>query len=266
MSKQAATAVTFGHFCWNELATGDAEAGVNFYAALFGWDRRDQEMQGMELPYKLVSLDGVDLAGAYTMAGPQFAGVPPHWMSYVLVEDVDATAAKVEPAGGKLGVPPMDIPGVGRMAVFSDPEGATLSLFQAGEKPVRPDLGLKHGSFCWSELYTNDPEGAVAFYKAVLPWDGHSKDGGPMPYTEWQVGQTSVGGMLKIAPEMGPIPPHWLCYIAVDDCDAAVTRAGELGAKVLMPGMDIEGVGRFAMLMDPTGAAFAVITLDPAHC
>ena len=266
MTSKAATAVPYGHFSWNELATRDSEAGVTFYTQLFGWDRRDQEMPGMETPYKMVRMNGEDLAGMYDMAGPQFEGVPPHWMNYVQVEDVDAVAAKVEPAGGKLLFPPMDIPGVGRMAAFVSPEGAALSLFQPGQSKGRPDMGNKHGSFCWAELYTHDTDAAEAFYLEVLPWEAARKDGGPMPYTEWVVGGNSVGGMMKISPEMGPVPPHWMTYIAVDDCDACVTRATELGGQVKMPAMTIEGVGRFAILEDPTGASFAVITLDPAHC
>ena len=255
-----------GDFCWSELATRDVKGALPFYTQLFGWTDREQAMPGTDAPYKMVLKDGVDIAGMYDMAGPHFEGVPPHWMNYILVDDVDAIAARVEPAGGKLLFPPMDIPDVGRMAAFADPEGATLSLFQEGARKGRPDMGAAHGAFCWGELYTNDPEKAIAFYKAVLPWDGHRKDDGPMPYTEWMVGERAVGGMIQIAPEMGPVPPHWLTYIAVDDCDATVSKATELGGSVMMPGMDIEGVGRFALLQDPAGATFAVITLDPKHC
>lgn len=258
-------ATTFGSFCWNELATREVETAQSFYTQLFGWQSRDQEMPGPGPPYKMVRLGDEDLAGMYDMAGPHFEGVPPHWMNYVLVENVDEVASKIEPAGGKLIFPPMDIPGVGRMAAFADPEGARLSLFQAGERKGRPDMGSAHGAFCWAELSTHDPEAAIAFYTAVLPWDGARQDEGPHPYTEWQAGGCSMGGMIKIDPEWGPMPAYWTTYFAVDDCDAAVARAVELGAKAVMPGMTIEGVGRFAMLSDPTGAMFAVIKLELKH-
>jgi len=258
---------TFGTFCWNELATDDTAAAQAFYTGLFGWTARDQELPGGGAPpYKMVRLGGEDLAGMYDMAGPQFEGVPPHWMNYVLVEDVDAVAAGVEPAGGKLIWPPMDIPGVGRMAAFADPEGARLSLFQAGARAGRPDMGAAHGAFCWAELNTNDPEAAAAFYTAVLPWDGHRSDSGPHPYTEWLVGGRPVGGMIQIDRSWGPVPAHWTTYFAVDDCDAAVARAVELGGSSKMPATTIDGVGRFALLDDPTGATFAVIELDARHC
>lgn len=254
-----------GVFCWNELATRGVAQALPFYTDLFGWTRRPEEV-GTGAPYKMLRHAHEDVAGAYELAGPHFEGVPPHWTTYVLVDDVDEVAARVVPAGGRMVFEPMDIPGVGRMATFADPEGAVLSLFQEGQRKARPDLGARHGAFCWSELYTNDPEGALRFYTEVLPWDGARKDGGPMPYTEWTVGGRSVGGMIQIAPEMGPVPPHWLVYVAVDDCDATVRRAGELGGQVRMPPMTIEGVGRFAILADPTGASIAVITLDPKHC
>ena len=70
--------------------------------------------------------------------------------------------------------------------------------------------------------------------------------------------------MFRITPEMGPIPPHWLVYFAVDDCDAKVQKATELGAGVMKPADDIPGIGRFAILIDPQGAAFAIIKLEAA--
>ena len=57
-------------------------------------------------------------------------GVPPHWMSYIAVDDVDASTAKVEQLGGKVRVPPTAIPNVGRFSVITDPTGATISLFK----------------------------------------------------------------------------------------------------------------------------------------
>ena len=69
--------------------------------------------------------------------------------------------------------------------------------------------------------------------------------------------------MYKITPEMGPIPPNWLAYFAVEDCDAKVQKATELGANVMVPAQDIPGVGRFAILIDPLGAVFAIIKTEP---
>ena len=75
-------------------------------------------------------------------------------------------------------------------------------------------------------------------------------------------GERPAGGMLKITPEMGNIPPNWLAYFAVDDCDAKTQKATELGASVMKPADDIPGIGRFSILTDPQGAAFALIKLE----
>ena len=115
-----------GAFCWNELGTTDDEAAKKFYAELLGWKFKEGEAAGMK--YSEISLgDGKGFGGLYKM-GPEFGGAPSHWMSYVAVDDVDASAKRVEELGGKVCVPPTDIPNVGRFSVINDPTGATLSL------------------------------------------------------------------------------------------------------------------------------------------
>ena len=111
-------------------------------------------------------------------------------------------------------------------------------------------------ALCWNELYTRDAARARTFYTGLFGWRTKEDPGG---YTEWQRGETSVGGMLAIQPEWGPMPPHWLPYFAVDDCDATVAKVGQLGGSTMMPPRDIPKVGRFAIVRDPQGAAFAVI-------
>ena len=120
-----------GSFCWNELATTDAEAAKKFYSALLGWQFKDGSLG--EARYSEIQVGGESVGGIYQM-GPEFGGAPPHWMAYVAVEDVDGAAARVEELGGKVCVPPTDIPAVGRFSVINDPAGATLSLIKlAGE-------------------------------------------------------------------------------------------------------------------------------------
>jgi len=98
-----------------------------FYNALFGWGAKPVDMGGFT--YTLLQKDGKDHGGMMEMTGPMWQGVPPHWMMYVAVDDVDATAKKVAELGGKVCVPPTDI-SVGRFAVVNDPQGATFSLFK----------------------------------------------------------------------------------------------------------------------------------------
>jgi predicted enzyme related to lactoylglutathione lyase len=197
-----------GTFIWNELGTRDLKVGVAFCTQLFGWGCTETPIPG-EGPgvYALFQLDGVDIAGAYALEGPMFEGVPPRWACYVAVDDVHATLAKAEAAGGKTLWPAMDIPGIGRMGGFADPTGAALAVFKMGEKEERPDLDATHGFFCWNELATNDTAKAAEFYGAVVGRVAdHKTDDSPMPYTEWKVGDESVGGMLQLDPSWGPIP------------------------------------------------------------
>lgn len=116
-----------GTFSWNELATPDLEKARAFYTEVLGWTYREQEM-GEGMTYTVWQVDGEDVGGAMQMSGPEWEGIPPHWMSYVSVDDVDARTAKVEAAGGQVSVPPTDIPTVGRFSVVTDPTGAVISL------------------------------------------------------------------------------------------------------------------------------------------
>ena len=86
-----------------------------------------------------------------------------------------------------------------------------------------------------------------------------------MPYTEFMNGDTHAGGMMQIGPHMGPVPPHWGIYFAVEDCDATFQQATSLGAQTIVPPMDIENVGRFSTIRDPQGAVFSIIKLTEQH-
>ena len=78
---------------------------------------------------------------------------------------------------------------------------------------------------------------------------------------EWQLGGQSIGGMMEIRPEMGPVPPNWLPYFMVEDCDVVANKAAATGGKLNVPPTDIPNVGRFSVIQDPQGAMFAIIKL-----
>ena len=116
---------TPGAFSWAELMTTDPAAAATFYGELFGWKIETMEM-GMG-PYRVVKVGDASVAGIMA-PDPSGPPMPNCWASYVTVTDTDATVAKCTSLGGKLLVPPMDIPGVGRMAVIQDPQGAVLNV------------------------------------------------------------------------------------------------------------------------------------------
>jgi hypothetical protein len=120
------------------------------------------------------------------------------------------------------------------------------------------------GRFVWHELMTTDPQGAGAFYSKVLPWK--TQPSGMPDYTLWVAGKTQAGGLMA-QPEdarRAGAPPSWLVYIGTPDVDATATDAQRLGGKVLKSPADIPGIGRFAVLADPQGAAFAIFTPAPS--
>ncbi len=126
----------------------------------------------------------------------------------------------------------------------------------------------KHGQFCWTEIAVGDLPAARTFFSNVFGWHMHeSHDPNPaMEYQEYSVGGGyPMGGMYQIDPKFfggNAPPPHFNNYIAVDDVDATAARAAELGATILNGPMDIPNVGRFAVVKDPVGAMFAIITLN----
>jgi predicted enzyme related to lactoylglutathione lyase len=118
------------------------------------------------------------------------------------------------------------------------------------------------GRFVWHELMTSDTDGAIDFYSKIVPWK--TQDSGMPSYTLWMSGTQRAGGLMALPQDDGSsTPPHWLVYIGTPDVDATVTDAQGLGGKVLKEAADIPNVGRFAVLSDPQGAAFAVFKPEP---
>ena len=252
-----------GTFCWVELGTTDSAAAKNFYTQLFGWDYEDHSM-GPEGVYTMLKLDSKEVGALYELRPEMRAqGVPPHWLSYISVANVDESAEKAKAEGATVLQGPFDVMTVGRMAIVQDPTGAVFALWQAREHKGA-QLYNAPGSFCWNELGTSDTQTAGNFYSSLFGWKKESLSASPVEYTMFKNADRAAGGMYKITPEMGPIPPHWLVYFAVDDCDAKTEKAKELGAGTIKPPEDIPGVGRFAILHDPQGAPFAIIKLDNA--
>jgi predicted enzyme related to lactoylglutathione lyase len=113
-----------GAFSWSELMTTDVSGAVEFYTKLFGWGTQELQMEGMS--YTLVKVGESEVGGIMAVP-PEAEGMPPAWGVYVTVSDVDATAKMAEKLGGKIIVPPQDIPDVGRFCVIQDPQGAFIS-------------------------------------------------------------------------------------------------------------------------------------------
>lgn len=238
-------------FCWAELATTDDASAKRFYTTLFGWSFEDSPA-GPDMIYTTLKKGDKRAAALYKLGQDQ-KGVPPHWNTYVSVASADQTAGKAKDLGGKVLMEPFDVMDFGRMAIVEDQQGARICIW---EPKTHIGVGVinEPGALCWAELDTTDTELAKKFYTGLFGWG--TKDS--PEYTEWLRGETSIGGMMKIPKEWGPVPPNWLVYFCVADCDTAAKKAVELGGGMIVPPSDIPGTGRFAVLHDQQAAVFAI--------
>ena len=117
------------------------------------------------------------------------------------------------------------------------------------------------GRFVWYDLMTTDPGGAMDFYSKIAGWGTQPWEGSPTPYTMWTTHETPIGGVMKLPPEAAAsVPPHWIGYVSVPNVDESAKHAESLGGTILHQPMDIPDVGRFAIIVDPQGAAIAIFT------
>ncbi len=256
-----------GAFSWPELATTDQRAGVAFYRSLLGWDVKEAPIGPTEV-YSMFTIRGREAAAACTLrADERQMGVPPHWNSYVTVENVDASASRAADLGGKVVAPPFDVMDAGRMAVVQDPTGAFFQIWQR-KRSIGARVLNEDGALCWTELATRDTQTALAFYTQLFGWKAKTGGEGVNAYTEFTAAgaEYPMAGMIDIAhfgPRGAHVPPNWMPYFQVAHVDASAATAASLGANVGVPPTDIPNVGRFACIADPQGAVFAVFTRKP---
>jgi predicted enzyme related to lactoylglutathione lyase len=244
------TAYEHGVPSWVDIGTPDPVKALTFYGELFGWDGQDMGEEAGH--YTIVSVDGKQVAA---ISPAQDAG-PPRWTTYVNVDDADAVTAKAEAAGGTVIVAPMDVMTAGRMAIFADTTGAVIAVWQPRDH-IGAQLVNEPGAVTWNELSTSDLEKSKAFYSAVFGWGW----GGTPEYAEAQVNGRTVAGVMPRPPAMpAEVPDSWLVYFGTPDVDVTAEEAKASGAMVVAGPADIPGTGRFAALIDPQGAAFALFS------
>ncbi len=233
---------------WVDIGTPNPQSALAFYGDLLGWEGQDMGEEAGH--YTIVSRDGKQVAAISPAQDPG----PPRWTTYVNVDDVDAVTKKAEAAGGSVIVAPMDVMTAGRMAIIADTTGAVIALWQPKDH-IGAQLVNEPGAFTWSELSTSDLAKSKAFYSEVFGWGW----GGADEYAEAQVGGRTIGGVMPRPPDMpAEVPDSWLVYFATADLDGDAKKAADMGATVIVPPTDIPNTGRFAVLLDPQGAAFAL--------
>lgn len=250
-----------GTFCWVELAAVDAQVAKPFYTQLFDWAVEENDMGNGQV-YTMYRHNGKYVAAQYQMSKEEQKQVgKSHWLNYISTNDVEKSAKVAAESGGTVISGPLDVEENGRLAVVQDPTGAIFALWEAKshsgiEKAYEP------GSLGWSELVTKDANVAGAFYTNLLGWGTRVQKMDTVDYTVFLRGEEQAGGMMEMTEEWGGVPSHWMSYFAVADCDVTAAKAVELGGNVCVPPTDIPGVGRFAVLDDPQGSTFSVISFE----
>lgn len=239
-------------FCWHGLQSTDPDQAAAFYAKVLPWTTMSAPMGDDEATMFVAA----EVPVAHYMKVPM-EGVPSHWNNYLRVDDVDASTKKAVESGGSQIVPPTDIP-VGRFSVVTTPSGGAVSLFHEADEATAEHHPGGMGGFSWTELHSADIDKDLPWLKAVFGFDVGEM---PMP-------QGGTYYLLKIDDEMRAgacqkmmeeAPAMWLTWVNVPSCDDSLAAATEHGGKVLMPGMDMEGVGRMGILQDPTGGVIGVL-------
>jgi len=250
-----------GVFNWVDLATSDIAGAHAFYSGLFGWQANVMPVAGSGYEYTMFELDGHPVAGAGQMMPEQAAaGQPPAWTSYVKVDDIDAAFARAEAAGGIVLMPPMEIPGSGRMGLLVDPSGAVVGIWSPNPFPGA-GLVNRPNTLAWNELQTRDLPAARAFYKEVFGWSDAEMSDGSGYITFATDGRTQCGS-LPMDETWGEIPSNWAVYFMVEDVEAAAARVAELGGAVVAGPHSAGEMGRFIVVRDPQGAHFTAMQFN----
>jgi predicted enzyme related to lactoylglutathione lyase len=255
-----------GGFIWYELVTDDVDRAREFYRAVVGWEIA---AEGQAMPtgttYRMIQRgDGGNAGGVLTMSDDMKAhGGKPVWLGYIHHPDIDGAVERINAAGGQVHMPAMDMPGVGRMAMVADPQGAQFYVMT----PTPPEPGatsdvfdpVQAQHFRWNELWTTDQPAAVSLYTELFGW---TQEGampmGPMgDYLFIQKDGVGIGAIGQAQP--GGEGSRWQHVAGVDDIDRACKAVTENGGIMLGEPMQIPGGEFSAYAHDPSGATIGLV-------
>jgi predicted enzyme related to lactoylglutathione lyase len=232
-----------GSICATLLHTSDTKRAAAFYTALLGWTSRDHpDANGSHLLFQ---------ADGKTVAGVQQSSTLNEWIPHVSVDDVESTTQSAATLGGAA-IERVEVPGLASLAVLRDPEGARFGLW--APSPVEGvQLTDDGGSLWWVEVLSDDPPRAKQFYSSLFGWQTRETAFDPFDaYTVFERDGVQEGGVLPIGRDWG-VTPHWNSIFAVDDCDATMRRACELGGSAGFV-HTVPKHGRVGSAIDPNGA------------
>lgn len=255
-------------FCWIELACHSMPAAKEFYGSVLGWKFKDTKAAGGV--YSSIKTSKGLVGGLYEFVLPdepkkkkKEPQIPSFWGSYVSTKNVEATTRKAEKLGGVVVADVTDLGDTGYMSVIQDPAGALFGLWQAkkleGFGPSHEDTGAAG----WNELITPDLKASQDFYTKLFGWKVSKSKFNDQDYIIFTLDKKRVAGMMEMNSKHKNMPPHWLIYFNVNDCDKSTKLAVENGAKLVYSPTNVKGAGRLSVMSDAEGAVFALIKYDP---
>ena len=244
-----------GRFAWYELLTTDMAAARDFYASVVEWTAQDAA--DPRFAYSVFAAGEMQVAGLMELPPDgRKMGASPRWVGYVAVDDLDAAVDRLERLGGAVYVPPTET-NIGRIAIVTDPQKATLALAEGLKLDRRAVEMDEPGHVGWHELLAVDAKTAFAFYSEVFGWQRADSEANPMEsYQLLSAGGRLIGGMFTKLPFL-PLP-FWLYYFNVTDVGVAAKRVVAGGGRIIQGPNELPGVGWIAWCMDPQGAMFGL--------
>ena len=240
-----------GSFCTSVLKTSDPDRAARFYTSLLGWTAKPAAPD-----HTFLHVDGKIVASIQRIASG-----PDAWVPHVCVDDLERTIDTATTRGATL-LDVTHVPGVARLATLRDREDAAFGLWQPDPHEGAEQTDVP-GSIWWIEVVARDPPLARDFYGQLFGWNVRETSFEPFPaYTVFERPGNQEAGLLPLQPEW-EIEPRWNTIVSVDDCDAAMHRAQELGGCMSFV-HTVPKHGRVGSIFDPGGALLVLRGPVPA--
>ena len=247
-----------GRFFWYELVTVDRERAKRFLSEVFGWEGQDAPVPGGGTYTSFVAGGGF-LCGLVQMhPSRHWDQLPAHWMAYVAVSNLTAAIGRTQRFGGQIMTQPVEIEGVGTYQIIRDPAGAHLTLIEAQQDLLVDDPQVE-GQIVWNELTSRRPDLVRPFYRALFDWVSQDA-GSSFPYEFFSLRDDNVAGLLGMeTPAYQTMPSQWNHYFGVSHIDSLLSKVENARGKVVVPPLDVDGVGRIAIVQEPGGAPLTLL-------
>ena len=247
-----------GTFCYLESGSASPPRTRRFYADLLEWGT-DVSAFPDGGSYTRFLAAGRPVAGVFSVGPEDRARLPTQWWPFVTVESAEATLERAVALGASPMGDIVNVPGEFSAAEFYDPAGAICGLWQPGSHTGAQVVG-EVGALSWTDLSTPDPEAAADFYEALFGWAHQSVATSAGSYGRFTLDGMAVGGLARSDPAADP---WWRPHVAVEELDAALASASELGGDADAEEDPVEALGRRAVVRDPNGIRLMLIESTP---